>query len=94
MEVLKNVSALLHTRLCFIIAPTLPLKIMLVIPKQTLLSSNLMTLTLQKKTLLHIQILTAIEKWRKKVMKTLMIFNGKVSTALCLSTQLIKLTKY
>ena len=88
----KSVSAMLWARLGSIIAPTLPLKIVLMIQNQTLLSSNLMTLTLWKEKFLHLQILPAIEKGRKKVMKILMIFNGRVSTTLWLSIQLITLT--
>ena len=42
----KIVSALLRARLGFIIAPTLPLKIMLIIPKYTLPSKNMTTLPL------------------------------------------------
>ena len=54
-------------------------------------SPNLMTLPLQKPTLIHLQILLAIKKGRKQVMKILIMFNGKVSTALWLLIQLILL---
>ena len=87
----KIVSALLWARLGYIIAPTLPLNIVLVIPKQTLLSPNTMTLPLWKETSPHLQILPEITKGSKQVIKILMIFNGRVSTALWLPIQLILL---
>ena len=87
----KSVSALLRERLSFIIAPTLPFNIMLVLPKKTLLSPNLMTLPLHKSTSLNIQLLPAIANGGKQVMKILMVFNRTVSTNFWLSIQLIQL---
>ena len=88
----KNVPALSQARMCFIIAPILLLNIVLMIPKQTLLSTNLMTLPLRKATSLHIQLLPAITKGRNQVIKIPVIFNGGVSKALWLFIKLIMLT--
>ena len=87
----KSGSALLRARLSFIIAPTLTLNIVLVLPNHTLLSSNILKFSLWKATLLHLQFLPSITKGRKQVMKNLMIFNGRVFNALWLLIQMITL---
>ena len=56
------------------ITPTLPLKIILMIQNNNLLSPNMMSVPLWKETLLHIQLLPEIAKGRKKVMKNLDYF--------------------
>ena len=70
----KSVSAMLWERLGFMITPTLPLKIILMIQNNNLLSPNMMSVPLWKETLLHIQLLPEIAKGRKKVMKNLDYF--------------------
>ena len=81
----KIMSDLLRASLGFTISTTLSLDIMLVIPKQTLISPNLIKLPLRKATFLCLQLLPVIAKGNKQVMKTLMIFNGRVSTDIWLS---------
>ena len=88
----NSVPTLLQARLSFMISPSLPMNIFIVIPKQTLLSTNMMTTQLRKATFLHLQILPAITKGRKQVIKILMIFNGRVHTALRFPIKLIPLT--
>ena len=78
----NSVSDLLWARPGSIISPPPPLNIVLVPPNQNLLIPNMITLPLRKATSLHLQLLPATAKGRKQVMKILMIFNGRVSTAL------------
>ena len=65
---------------------------MLVLPNQTLLSINMITLLLWKATLLHLQILPKITKGRKQWMRILLIFHVRVCNALYMSIKLIMLT--
>ena len=65
-----------------IIAPTLHLNIVLVLPNNTLPIPNTMTLPLQKATFLHIQLLPEIAKGRKQVVKSLIFFSGGMSDSL------------
>ena len=62
----KSVSDRLQASLGYITSPTLTMNPFLIIPKQILLSANLMTQPLSKVTLLHIQILPKIEKGKIK----------------------------
>ena len=68
------------------------MNIVLLLLKYNLLSINFMTPLLWKTTLLHLHIIPVITKGGKKVIIIMMIFNGKVSTALWFSIQLILLT--
>ena len=88
----KMVSSILRERLIFIISPTLPLNIVIILPNQNLLSHNMMTLQLRKVNSIHLHILPEITKGRKQVMTILIIFNGRVYTALWLPTKLILFT--
>ena len=54
----KTVSAMLQSSLGFIIPPTLPLSILLVIQNHTLLSPNMITLPLRKANFLRLYILS------------------------------------
>ena len=65
----KIVSAMLWATLGFMITPTLPLKIILMIQNNNLLSPNMMSVPLWKETFHHIQLLPEIAKGTKKVMK-------------------------
>ena len=85
----RSVFDLLWVRLGFIISHILPLNIML--PKQTLLNTNLVILLLQKETSLRLQLLHAIAKPRNKVMIIRMTFNWRASTALWLWIQRVLL---
>ena len=77
-----SVSAMLRTSVGFIIAPTLPLNIVPMIPNNNLRSTNMVTLPLRKATLFNIKLLPAITKGKSQVMKIMMIFNGRVSNDL------------
>ena len=88
----KLFCVLLRARLGILIAHTLPLNIIILIPKQTLLSPNMMTPPLQKSTSLNLHLIPDITKGRKQVMRILMIFNGRVYISLWLSIQIIILT--
>ena len=88
----KIMSDLLRASLGFTISTTLSLDIMLVIPKHTLISPNLIKLPLRKATFLCLQLLPVIAKGNKQVMKTLMIFNEVLPTLLWFSIQLVPLT--
>ena len=88
----KIVADLLLERLYFIIPPKLPMNIVIMLPNQALLSPNMMTLPLCKSNLPHLQLLPAISKGGKQLMKILMVFNGRVSTDIFLYIQLIILT--
>ena len=76
----------------FIISTTLPMNILIMFLKHTLVSTNITTPPLRKATLIHLQILPAIAKGVKQVMRIRMIFDVVMSTALWLLIQLIILT--